>query len=154
MPIKTITKDNNFFVFRFLNIKDINIEYLHLLGQLSKVDYTSLTHEKNIEFIKKLDENHIIIVIECNKKIIGSGTILIESKLIRNYGKVAHIEDIVIHEDYRMCGLGCELIKELVNIAKNKKCYKCILNCENRLRSFYEKCHFKNTGIEMANYFK
>ena len=74
----------------------------------------------------------MIIIIEFENKIIGSGTILIENKLIRSYGRGGHIEDIVINE-YRNYGLGKELLNTLIDISKENKCYKCILDCKDEL---------------------
>ena len=44
--------------------------------------------------------------IEERESIVGSGTLLIEQKLIRSCGKAGHIEDIVISEKYRGKKLG------------------------------------------------
>ena len=50
-----------------------------------------------------------------SKKIVGSITVLIEEKLIHNFGKVAHIEDVVVDESMRGFGLG----KKLLEIAES-----------------------------------
>ncbi len=84
-----------------------------------------------------------------NHKIIGSGTILIENKLIRNYGKVAHLEDIVIIHEYQNQKIGKMLVQHLINIDQEKKCYKCILHCNPMLVKFYEKNNFTNYGMHM-----
>ena len=77
---------------------------------------------------------------------------LVEEKLIRNYGKVGHIEDIVVHADYRGYGLGKILIDYLTSMGKNQGCYKCILDCDEKNVGFYEKCEYVRKGIEMARY--
>ena len=152
MNSKTIKVDDKLLIFRSLKLNDINIHYFKLLEQLTLVDYENTSNSRNKEFFESLTCNHKIIVIEYNNKIVGTGTLLIENKLIRNYGKVGHIEDIVIDKKFRKYGLGKELIGFLVEIATLEKCYKCILDCDDKNKSFYEKCDFKNVGVEMAKY--
>ena len=54
-----------------------------------------------------------------NQKVIASGTVFVEEKLIRNYGKVGHIEDIVVSSKYRGYGLGKKMI-ELLSLIQEK----------------------------------
>ncbi len=147
------TINNNNFLIRPLHYNDITENYIKMLKQLTKID--NLNKEKTINFIQSLNENHSVFIIEDYKinKIIGSGTIYIENKLIHNNGKVGHIEDIVIEKKYRHYGLGKKLINFLTEYAKNKNCYKCILDCSENNVIFYEKCNYERKGIEMAIYF-
>ena len=96
--------------------------------------------------------HHIIKLIKVKetKKVVGSITVLIEEKLIHNFGKVAHIEDVVVDESMRGFGLG----KKLLEIAENEcfECYKIILDCSNENVKFYEKCGYEWKGNEMARY--
>ena len=41
-----------------------------------------------------------------NQRIVGTGTLLIERKVIHSCGLVGHIEDVVVHSDYRGLSLG------------------------------------------------
>ena len=102
-----------------------------------------------------MNENHCIYVIECNStnEIVATGTLLIEHKLIRNYGKVGHIEDIVVHKKTRGTGLGKKLIEKLTEESKKQGCYKCILDCSEENVPFYEKCSYVKKGIQMGIYF-
>ena len=152
MTKEVINKDKQF-IFRYLNFNDIDVNYFKLLNQLTDVDFDNITEDKNMVFFKKLNDSHMIIVIEHENKIIGSGTILIEEKLIRSYGRVSHIEDIVIDNEYRNYGLGKELLNTLIEISKDKGCYKCILDCKDELEDFYKKCNFKKKGSQMCLYF-
>lgn len=139
------------FVIRKLELKDINKEYFLLLQNLSLISICDLDNKKNEYFFNQLDGNHQIWIVEdsTNHKIIGSGTILIENKLIRNYGKVAHLEDIVIIPEYQNQKIGKMLVQHLIDIAHEEDCYKCILHCNPMLVSFYEKNNFTNYGIHM-----
>ena len=136
---------------RNLEKKDITQEYFQLLQQLSIISLGDYSPEKNEQFYNTLNSNHQIYIIEDleNHKIIGSGTIWMEPKLIRNYGKVAHLEDIVIDNKFRGLGLGKKIVETLLKIARDNNCYKCVLNCEPGLLTFYQNIGFVKYGKHM-----
>jgi glucosamine-phosphate N-acetyltransferase len=138
-------------VFRDLEYSDYNKDYFELLKQLTKCDKCSENEFKI--FIDKLNENHKVIVYEENGRIMASGTILIENKLIRNCGKVGHIEDIVVDKELNGRGIGKEMINELKKYAQNQGCYKVILDCRSEIMKFYEKCGFHKKEEQMVLYF-
>ena len=143
----------NNIIFRNIHNNDIHKNILNILNQLSPT--TNISKNKFYQFLKSLNNLHQIIVIEdiINNKIIGIGSILIEQKIIHNMGKVAHIEDIVIDKNYRKMSLGTKLIRKLKKIAINNKCYKIILNCDEKLIKYYENLGFISKNIQMAIYF-
>lgn len=141
------------FSIRHIDDSDITGDYIKLLGQLTQVD--NLDKTKTFEFLRSLGKNHAVFIIEDYEmnKVIASGTIFIEQKLIHNNGKVGHIEDIVVDKNYRGYGLGKKLINFLSKYAKDEGCYKCILDCSEDNVTFYEKCSYQRKGVEMAMYF-
>ena len=122
------------------------LESLDNLRQTSNLEHNSV---RNI--LKKIleNENHIIHVAELNGKIVGSTTLLIEQKFIHEGGFVGHIEDVVVNKEFEGQGIGMKLVLSLLDVAKEKKCYKTILNCEDKLIPFYEKIGFKQKSTEM-----
>ena len=122
------------------------LESLDNLRQTSNLEQNSV---KNI--LKKIleNENHIIHVAELDGKIVGSTTLLIEQKFIHEGGFVGHIEDVVVNKKFEGQGIGMKLVLSLLDVAKGKKCYKTILNCEDNLIPFYEKIGFKQKSTEM-----
>ena len=122
------------------------LESLDNLRQTSNLEQNSV---KNI--LKKIleNENHIIHVAELDGKIVGSTTLLIEQKFIHEGGFVGHIEDVVVNRKFEGQGIGMKLVLSLLDVAKEKKCYKTILNCEDKLIPFYEKIGFKQKSTEM-----
>ena len=122
------------------------LESLDHLRQSSNLDPNSA---RNI--LKKIFENedHVIHVAEVDGKIVGSTTLLIEQKFIHEGGIVGHIEDVVVKKEFEGQGIGMNLVLSLLDVAKERKCYKTILNCENGLISFYEKIGFKQKSNEM-----
>ena len=128
---------------------DIEKEFLDTLDFLRKAS----DYEKNnpYEILKKIKQNpnHIIHVAVDDNKIIGSTTLFIEQKFIHDGGLVGHIEDVVVRKSYEGQGIGMKLVISLLDVAKQRKCYKTILNCEDNLRLFYEKTGFKKATNEM-----
>ena len=113
------------------------LDFLRNTGDLDK--------NKAKEILKKIKQNpnHIIYVAIDDKKIIGSTTLLIEQKFIRDGGLVGHIEDVVVRKDYEGKGIGIKLVTSMLERAKEKNCYKTILDCKDDVKQFYERIGFK-----------
>ena len=95
----------------------------------------------------------IIVIFDVSKKlVIGSGSLVIEKKFVRQLGTCGHIEDIVVREGYRGKNLGLRLIEVLKKLAVVNNCYKVILDCSEKNVPFYEKCEFKRKEVQMAWY--
>jgi len=138
---------------RSLQSNDYYLNYINLLNQLSIIDDTKISYNKFEIFIQNLTKKHIIKVIEINNQIVATGTLYIEQKIIHEFGHVGHIEDIVVDSNFRGMRLGKKIVCHLINLAKEKGCYKVILNCnENNVR-FYEKCGLIRKECEMVKYF-
>jgi len=116
------------------------LETLDFLRNASGID-----KNKAREILKdiKQNPNHIIYVAIDNKKIVGSTTLLIEQKFIHDGGLVGHIEDVVVRKDYEGKGIGIKLVTSLLEHAKEKNCYKTILDCKDDVKQFYERIGFK-----------
>ena len=139
--------------FRNLQKNDFNLGYLDLLSQLTEVNKNNISFEKFSNFIDKLGENHKIIIIINNNKIIATGTLLIENKIIHSISKVGHIEDIVVDSNSKGLGIGKQIINYLTNLAKENNCYKVILNCNDNNIGFYQKCGYQKKETQMVKYF-
>ena len=127
-------------------------DYIELLSQLTEVG--NITEETFILRYNQIKSNflHKIYVIVENDKVIGTGTLLIEPKFIHKCKNVGHIEDIVIHKDYRGKKYGKKMLELLLSVANTYNCYKVILNCKESNKGFYEKMNFKFKEITMMNY--
>ena len=133
------------------NIDDIKNNYIKLLSQLSIVNNIPSTDFQ--KYIDDIYKNGIIyIAILNNIKIIASGTIFLEQKIIRNYKMVGHIEDIVVDKDYRGFGISSAIINKLTEYGFENNSYKIILDCEENIKKVYEKCGFIQKSIQMSNY--
>ena len=138
-------------IIREIEENDLEKGFLESLDFLTST--ITLTSDKNKakEILKKIKQNpnHIIHVAVDDNKIIGSTTLFIEQKFIHDGGLVGHIEDVVVRKDYEGQGIGMKLVSSLLDVAKQRKCYKTILNCEDSLKPFYEKIGFKKATNEM-----
>lgn len=140
-------------IYRKIQKDDILKGHVDLYKQLSNINSKNeMSIDKYESFVASLDDDHLIYVVESDNCIIGTITILIEQKLIRDMGKVAHIEDVVVDSKYRGNNIGNMLIKIAIEHAKERKCYKIILDCAEGVKGFYEKCGFICNGAEMAIY--
>ena len=106
---------------------------------------SGLDKNKAKEILKKIKQNpdHIIHVAIDDEKIVGSTTLFIEQKFIHDGGYVGHIEDVVVRKDYERKGIGIKLITSVLERAKEKNCYKTILDCKDDVKQFYERIGFK-----------
>lgn len=116
------------------------LESMDSLKQASNLD-----KEKAQNVLKKISSNpnHYVYVAILEGKVVGSTTMLIEPKFIHNGGNVAHIEDVVVSKEHQGKRIGEMLVKTLLEVAKDNKCYKTILDCSDEVKPFYEKIGFK-----------
>ena len=139
------------------NINHIKNSYMELLQMLTSAEnidsYIFITN------LQKINNLGIVWIAYINSprsidfKIIGTGTVIIEPKLIHSGKSVAHIEDIVVHNDYRNLGIAKNILNTLKGYSQTNNCYKIILDCNESVKSVYEKSNFNVKGLQMAYYF-
>jgi glucosamine-phosphate N-acetyltransferase len=134
---------------RELQKKDLQNGFLTTLDSLKQT--SNIDKNKAEEVFEKINSNpnHIIVIVELDGKIVGTATMLIEPKFIHDGGLVGHIEDVVVGEKYQGQKIGNEIVEFLLEFAKNRGCYKTILNCTDDVKGFYEKIGFKHTANEL-----
>ena len=62
---------------------------------------------------------------------------MIEPKLIRGGRYVGHIEDIVVTKTMRGLGISQRILDILKTIAREKNCYKIMLDCNEDIKNVY-----------------
>ena len=136
-------------IIREIEEDDLEKGFLETLDFLRNA--SNLDKNKANEILKKIKQNtnHIIHVAIDNKKIVGSTTLLIEQKFIHDGGLVGHIEDVVVRKDYEGKGIGIKLVTSMLERAKEKNCYKTILDCNDDVKQFYERIGFKRESNGM-----
>lgn len=138
--------------YRLLESSDFNKGFLELLSQLTTIG--DISKDMFLNKLKNISKNslHKIFVLEKDNKIISCATLLIEDKFIHSCGRVAHIEDVVVHSGYRGMQLGKKIINFLSEEAEKMGCYKILLDCSEKNIKFYEKCLYEHKGAYMAKY--
>ncbi len=133
-------------IVRRLQKEDLWNGFLQTLDSLRKAsNIDKKTAEKIFDKIN-LNPDYIVAVAITEGKIVGSTTLLIETKFIHNGGKVGHIEDVVVNKKYQRKGIGEKIIIYLLRYAKEQGCYKTILDCTDEVKPFYEKLGFKHNA--------
>jgi len=137
-------------------VDEIIEQYILLLSQLTQTPM--LSREIFMNNLYKITTMGVIYVcyhttLENKICIVGSGTIIIEPKIIRSGKSVGHIEDIVVDQKCRSMGISKRIMEKLVAFANENNCYKVILDCNPILSDFYEKLGFEKHGIQMSKYF-
>lgn len=126
--------------------------YLEVLSVLTSVGDVSPS-----QFEKLLDHwaaNSLIyfprVIADAEDNVVATGMIVVEQKLIHGCSKVGHIEDIAVDKSQQGKSLGFLLISHLNSIGEKEGCYKIILDCSPKNTGFYEKCGYKDSGVQMA----
>jgi len=136
-------------IIRELRKEDLWNGFLTTLDSLRQA--SDIDRNKAEEIFEKINSNpdHIVAVAELDGKIVGSTTLLIETKFIHKGGLVGHIEDVAVDKNFQGQKIGGKIMKYLLEFAKNRGCYKTILDCTDDVKQFYEKLGFKHIANEL-----
>ncbi|KAF2859675.1 acyl-CoA N-acyltransferase [Piedraia hortae CBS 480.64] len=127
------------------------LDVLRVLTQVGTINEGQF--QERFDEMASSNSYHILVVLNGEGKIVGTGALLVEKKFIHELGKVGHIEDIAVTKDQQGKKLGLRIIQALDYLAKSTGCYKSILDCSELNEGFYVKCGFKRAGLEMARYY-
>jgi len=134
--------------FRPVKQEDINDVFI-LLNQLKKIDIEKIDKNKAWDNFNSNNSSNSVVGIY-NDKIVAYGSLVVENKI---RGEVAgHIEDIVVDTQVRGKMIGVLLIKELVEVAGKRGCYRITLFCKEELVNFYSRNGFKVNNVVMKKY--
>lgn len=132
-----------------IKIKDFELKG-NIKGLLETLKEVWSIDEINEETLRNWfsNDNHMVIA-ELNGEIIGTATLHLQKKLIRNGGVAGLIEDVAVRKDFRGNNIGTLLIQELLKKSEKLNCYKVILSCFPERVSFYERNGFFQESILM-----
>lgn len=144
-PPITILNPGENLKMRPLCVGDYDKGFIYLLSQLTKVG--NVSHEeflKRFFSMKSCPDSYYVTVIEDIKKniIVGSATLFIEKKFIRQTGLRGRLEDVVVSNEYRGKQLGKLLVESMRQLAEHLGCYKVTLDCRDQMVKFYSEFGF------------
>ncbi|KAL8296271.1 hypothetical protein RB600_001651 [Gaeumannomyces tritici] len=141
---------------RSLRKSDYDSGYLDCLRVLTTVgDFDrDAWHARYDEFAAAKGTYYILVVEDGEGRVVGTGGLIVERKIVHNLGSVGHIEDIAVAKDQQGKKLGLRIIQALDYISERVGCYKSILDCSEKNEGFYIKCGFKRAGLQMAHYYE
>ena len=90
-----------------------------------------------------VQDSHLFVAIDKEAGIIGTTTLLDEQKFIREGSLAAHIEDVSVRKGFEGKGIAKAVLNAALTYAKDRGCYKILLDCEEKLTGLYEKFDFK-----------
>jgi len=140
--------------------KEISIACLNDLPEL--VELLNDLFTQDIEFVPDLKKQKAgleaiinnpeigeILVLKGEGKILGMVSLLYSISTALG-GKVAILEDMIIHKDYRKMGLGKELLGEAIRFSKERSCLRLTLltDFDNDVAiNFYQQFGFKKSEM-------
>lgn len=125
-----------------------------IVGQLSPIglqhDYTDAV-EKFRSHIQP-SPDYYLWVAELDGKIVGTALMHLQHKLSYRCGTAAHLEDVVVDRECRGHGVGAQLVRHAIEIAKAHDCYKLMLTCYPKTAPYYERFgfHAHDVGMRLA----
>ena len=146
------SKQSANFVVREIQLKDLSRGFYDTLSNLAPIGNLINQHKRAkmiLSEIRSYPFYNIFVAVREDGELIGSITILIEQKIIHGGAKVGHIEDVGTRNEYQGRGVGKALVLKALDFAKQKNCYKVILDCSKKNVEFYEKLGFKQHEISM-----
>lgn len=134
---------------REIRPSDLKSGFLETLANLAEVGGLSYPQASKVLRSIRANPLHKIYVAEEDGVVIGATTLVIELKFIHAGGLVGHIEDVSVRKGFEGRGVGGMLVAAAVRSARRLRCYKCILDCNEKVAEFYEKQGFTRHGLEM-----
>jgi len=126
-----------------MNIRLFKLKDSEKLSQLYSEQWPTTINSECID--KFLSNDNYLFVAELKGEIIGAATLHLQHKLVHNCSTMGFIENVIVSKKHRHLGVGQKIVCELINQAKDKKCYKLVLSCKEYLENFYKKCDMKKS---------
>ena len=135
-------------------VAKLSIEMLKYHNVLLDNYFTIFPYEQYVEkFTKKLNDNCRILVAKIDNKVVGF--LLVEFTKTPHYKNVnvCILDEIVVSEKHRSCGIGTALFKKAMSVCKKKKIEEVKLNVYNAnidAKRLYERLGFSDLRQQMS----
>lgn len=143
------------FTIRELRENDLLNGFFESLENLREVGELKKDLKRAKEMLGKITSQgtHVFVAVKDDGEVIGSLSLLVEQKFLRNGAKAGHIEDVATRKGYEGMGVGSALVQKAIDEAKKEGCYKVILDCSEDNVAFYENNGFRRNEIGMKRAF-
>jgi ribosomal protein S18 acetylase RimI-like enzyme len=121
-------------------------EVVMLLRQLWPDKPLNTQSLQSVYDIALSSENQKYICAVEDSKVVGFGSLTIKNNLWQE-GRLGHIDELVVDNDYRGKGIGRQLLAQLIVLAKEQKCKRVELDTafhRKEAHRFYEQQGFEN----------
>lgn len=131
---------------------DLRNGFREALGALSP----ATAHAEAIirsEFVRKRSNCHTFVCVEAGPgagRVIGTVSVLLESKLSRECRYVAHVEDVAVAPDRQGLGVGAFMVRFAEDFARLRGARSVVLHCTPEVAGFYRELGFEETGVAMG----
>ena len=127
------------------DVEDLKELYFVYLTQYPPAEEQDMAKWQELvdEFLH--NDNNYLLVYEYNGKVVSTVHLNIIKNLTHNLRSYGIIENVVTHGDYRNMGFASALLQKATEIAKEKGCYKIMLETGSNKEStlnFYRKNGF------------
>lgn len=140
--------------YRELVESDYNRGFIECVNELVPCDkITEQQFKTRFDLMKNKGDYTILVAIE-NNRVVGTGTLFLEYKFLRQCVIKGHIEDIVVLKEIQGRGIGKEILRRLTEVSVMKGAYKTALVTKENTVPFYIKCGFTEKEREMVIYHK
>ena len=132
-----------------LTAHDLSEGFLESLAALAEV---RLTPGQALEVLRHRQRSGArTFVARTQGRVVGTASLLLEQKFIHGGGWVAHIEDVAVLGEFQGRGIGTALVRHAAEAARERGCYKVILDCFDHLVDFYGRLGFRphNRGLRL-----
>lgn len=126
---------------RAMYATDFQRGFRDVLSALSPV--TLSDEEAMAVFRKRLRSRVLTFVAIANDRVMGTASLLLETKFIHNGGCVGHVEDVAVLPEVQGQGVGQSLIRHLIEESRKARCYKVILDCDPKIVPWYASLGFR-----------
>lgn len=125
---------------------------LSLQAQLGQDDGTVLTTEQALVVLRRMASypDYGIRVAELDAAVVGTYAFLVMDNLAHLGAPSAIVEDVVVDASCRGRGIGRAMMHDAMCVARDKGCYKLVLNSNLRrldAHRFYEGLGFERHGV-------
>ncbi|MCD4760725.1 GNAT family N-acetyltransferase [bacterium] len=143
------------FIIRELEEADFidSFGFIDTMANMSDISDLDLDGLKIIWQKAKQQDAHFFIAVsqeqDSKDQIVATVKLLVEPKFFHGGKAAGHIEDVVTGQGFEGQGFAKALLVEVLKKAKERGCYKVILDCKQELVGFYSKVGFEEHDICM-----